>query len=82
MLDGLFRFRRYALDRANYFVTLARLRVLDWLAGPEPETEADKKREAERERLRKAFPRVNFDHKPQTVPVNEMAPVQNHRRYS
>jgi len=42
MLEGLFRFWCDALDRADYFVTLARLRVLGWFAGPEPETEADK----------------------------------------
>lgn len=34
----------------------AALWLLDKLAGPYPETEADKIREARRERLRKAFP--------------------------
>jgi hypothetical protein len=61
MLRLLARVCHGALDHADYFVTLARLRVLDWFAGPEPETEADLRRQAERERLHKAFPKVDFD---------------------
>jgi hypothetical protein len=38
-------------------VTLVRLRVLDALAGPEAETLVDEEREADHERLRKAFPK-------------------------
>ena len=34
-------------DQFDYLVTLARLRVLDALAGPEPETPADQQRERE-----------------------------------
>jgi hypothetical protein len=30
------------LDRVDYLVTLARLTVLDWLAGPLPETPNDR----------------------------------------
>jgi hypothetical protein len=39
-------FRRVA-DKFDYLVTLARLRVLDALAGPLPETPADQQREGE-----------------------------------
>jgi len=53
------RFCHYTLDRADYPVTLARLRVLDWIAGPEPHAEPDLRRQAECERLRRAFPRVD-----------------------
>jgi hypothetical protein len=49
------------LDRADYLLTLARLTVLDWLAGPPPETPTDKAIREEGERLRKAFPEINFD---------------------
>jgi hypothetical protein len=60
ILDGLFRFWRDALDRADYSVTLGRLRVLDWLAGPEPETPADQERKREREQIKKAFPKIEL----------------------
>jgi hypothetical protein len=32
-------------DHLDYLLTLARLRILDALAGPEPETPADRRRE-------------------------------------
>jgi hypothetical protein len=35
-------------DQLDYLVKLARLRILDVLAGPEPETAADLQRERER----------------------------------
>jgi len=50
-----------ALDRLDYLITYARLRVLDWVYGPEPPTPADELRERERDRLRKAFPKVDID---------------------
>jgi hypothetical protein len=40
----------HAVDYLDYALTLARLRILDALAGPEPETPADQKREKDRER--------------------------------
>jgi hypothetical protein len=39
----------------------ARLWLLDRIAGPYPETEADRIRERRRERLRRAFPGVDID---------------------
>jgi hypothetical protein len=47
------------IDALDYFLTLARLRILDALAGPLPETPADHQRQHERERLEKAFPEVH-----------------------
>ncbi len=53
---------RYAwqrlVDGIDYAVTQTRLRVLDWIVAPLPETEADRIREARQERLRRAFPNV------------------------
>jgi hypothetical protein len=47
----------------------ARLRVLDTIAGPVPETPVDRAIREERERLRKAFPTVDFDDpRPRTIP--------------
>jgi len=49
-----------ALDRAVYAITLARLTVLDWLAGPMPETPADRLRAEEAGRSRQALSPVNL----------------------
>jgi hypothetical protein len=49
------------LDHLDYLITYARLRVLDWVCGPEPLTPADKRREREHDRLRKSFPKVDID---------------------
>jgi hypothetical protein len=46
------------LDALDYWLTLTRLRILDALAGPEPETPADQRRKQDRERLDTAFPRL------------------------
>lgn len=40
---------------------VARLWLLDWIAGPYPETEADRIREQRKERLRRAFPAIDID---------------------
>jgi hypothetical protein len=45
-------------DSLDYWLTLARLRILDAVAGPEPETSADQRREAGRERIERAFPKI------------------------
>ena len=42
-----------ALDHLDYVVTYTRLRIFDWIYGPEPPTPADEQRERDRERLRK-----------------------------
>jgi hypothetical protein len=45
-------------DQLDYLVSLARLRVLDALAGSLPETPADRQRARDRERLERAFPTI------------------------
>jgi hypothetical protein len=50
-----------ALDHPDYVITYTRLRILDWICGPEPPTPADEQRERDHERLRKAFPKVDID---------------------
>jgi hypothetical protein len=58
MADGwLERLFWRVADQFDYLVTLARLRVLDTVCGPEPETPADRQRR-DRERLRAAFPEI------------------------
>jgi hypothetical protein len=51
MTDGALRrlFWRVA-DPLDYLVTLATLRILDALAGPLPETSADRRRQRDRKR--------------------------------
>ena len=58
--DGPFRrlFWRVA-EQLDYLVTLARLRILDAVYGPEPETPADRQRQPDRERIESAFPRLS-----------------------
>jgi hypothetical protein len=54
-------------DDLDYLATLVRLRVLDTLAGPEPETPADQQRARDRERIKaeeherikRAFPAID-----------------------
>jgi hypothetical protein len=43
-------------DDLDYLWTLATLRILDALAGPEPETPADQQRARDRERIERVFP--------------------------
>jgi hypothetical protein len=47
-----------ALDRVIYLVTIVRLGAFDWLAGPYPETPADRIRAKDAKRLQDAFPAV------------------------
>jgi|SRR5271165_1827195 len=57
-------FRRRAdqmLDWFGYLWTLARLGIYDRLAGPSPETPTDRAVREHGERLRQAFPQVDFD---------------------
>jgi hypothetical protein len=46
------------VDHLDYALTLARLRVLDAVAGPEPETPGDQKREKDREQIEREFPKI------------------------
>jgi hypothetical protein len=50
-----------ALDRSAYLITLPRLSILDRLAGLPPETPTDTAIREHGDRLRKAFPTVDFD---------------------
>jgi hypothetical protein len=45
-------------DALDYLWTLATLRILDALAGPEPETPADQQRARDRERIEGAYPEI------------------------
>jgi hypothetical protein len=45
-------------DDLDYLWTLAMLRILDALAGPLPETEADRQRARDREGIKRAFPEI------------------------
>jgi hypothetical protein len=59
---GMFRrLVNSALDNAAHLLTLARLRLYDWMAGPPPETPTDRAIREEGERLRKALPEIDFD---------------------
>jgi hypothetical protein len=59
LLDtGLRRFLRRIVDGLDYVLTMVRLRILDAVAGPEPETSADQQREVDRERIERAFPKI------------------------
>jgi len=50
----------------------AGLRVLDTIAGAAPETPVDRAIREEGERLRKAFPTIEFDDpRPRTIPLPE-----------
>jgi hypothetical protein len=50
-------FRRVA-DQLDHLVTLARLPILDALAGPLPETPADRQRQRDHEKIERAFPEI------------------------
>jgi len=52
------RFFWRVADALDYLLTLARLRVLDPPAGPEPETPADQQWRWDRERIESAFPEI------------------------
>jgi hypothetical protein len=45
-------------DELDYLLTLVWLRILDALAGPLPETPADRQRQRDRERIERAFPEI------------------------
>jgi hypothetical protein len=45
-------------DQLDYLLTLAWPRILDALAGPHPETPADRQRQRDREKIKRAFPEI------------------------
>jgi hypothetical protein len=53
----------WVVDRIEYAVMSVRLAILDWICGPEPTTSADRQREADKDRLQRAFPTVDLDRK-------------------
>jgi hypothetical protein len=59
MADGRLRhfFWRVA-DHLDYLLTLVWLRILDALAGPLPETPADRQRQRDQERIKREFPEI------------------------
>jgi hypothetical protein len=56
VLEAARRFSWRALDRVCYWIVVMRLSIRDRIYGPEPPTPADLKREADHERLIRAFP--------------------------
>jgi hypothetical protein len=62
-ITALPRFWSWVIDRIEYSVTSLRLAILDWIYGPEIPTPADREREAQKERLRQAFPLIEIDGK-------------------
>jgi hypothetical protein len=51
MRVSLIRLFRRILDDADHAITSVRLPILDWIAGPESLTRADRQREADHERI-------------------------------
>jgi len=59
MADGpLRRLFWRVVDHLDYLLKLARLRILDVLAGPEPETPAGQWRKWDREQIERTFPEI------------------------
>jgi hypothetical protein len=56
VLEAIRRLSWRALDRVCYCTVVIRLSIRDRIYGPEPPTPADLKREADHERLIRAFP--------------------------
>jgi hypothetical protein len=74
MFGGFARILWEAVDWAACALTVGQLCLLDLIHGPEPSTPADKKRELDRERLRKAFPKIDFGGT--TAPTDEKRRAQ------
>jgi hypothetical protein len=55
---GLRRVLWRVVDHLDYVLTLTKLRTLDALTGPLPETPEDQQRERHRDRLERAFPKI------------------------
>jgi hypothetical protein len=63
-------------DALDYLVTLVRLRILDALAGPEAETPADQQRARDRERIERAFPRLDGEEPGAVIPPSGGSPSE------
>ena len=81
MADGPQRRLFWRVADLDYLVTLAMRRILDALAGPEPETPADQQRARDRERIEKAFPETEreqpnavISHRTDRVPTEDCLP--------
>ena len=55
------RFWSWVADRIEYAAISVRFAILDWIYGPEPTTAADRQREAEKDKLQRAFPAIDLD---------------------
>ena len=53
----------WVVDRIEYAAMSVRFAILDWISGPEPTTSADRQREADKNRLQRAFPAIDLDRK-------------------
>jgi hypothetical protein len=63
-------------DDLDYLWTVATLRILDRLAGPEPETAADQQWKRDPERLERAFPEICHEE------PNRLRKKSIHRRFA
>jgi len=76
MLDTrLGRIFWHIAGRLDYWLTLTKFRILDALAGTEPETPADLQRRHDQERIERAFPKIG----PVEAPRRTF-PKADHRR--
>jgi hypothetical protein len=79
MSDSLLaRFFWQVVDALDYLLTLTRLRIVDAVAGPAPETPADQQRKRDREQLERAFPEIDckepgaaVSHRADRVPTDD-----------
>jgi hypothetical protein len=60
--DGITSVLAWITDRIDYAVTSVRLAIVDKICGPEPPTQADRQREAEKEQLHRAFPAIDISY--------------------
>jgi len=67
----LHRLRLGIAETVDYCFIQARLRLLDRWLGPFPETQTDRAIQEEGERLRKAFPQIDFDDPRRGIPRPE-----------
>jgi hypothetical protein len=82
VLEAIRRLWWCAFDRACEFFMLLRLLIHDRIYGPEPPTAADLKREADNERLVRAFPGNNRGDRAAEMPGrgNRDAEIGSHYR--